>query len=77
MFENSKFGDMLSTRDGRKAIFIGEWVKRHLGKEVPIYKCWVEDEDEPFDYEESGCIYGNSPTELEDGTIEYFGEDII
>lgn len=53
-FNNKQFGDMLTTRDGRKAVYLGMWEYRKFGETDIIYKCWMEDEDEPLDYGEDG-----------------------
>lgn len=77
VFENKKFGDILKTRDGRKAVYIGEWQVNSKFTVTPtLYKCWVENEDEPFEYNEEGKDFNGSYAELEDGTIESYGSDI-
>ena len=82
IFKDKKFGDILITRSGQKVAFLGEFTCHSLGMEdFDVYQCWIEDEEEPFYYYEDGttCLLINNqtPTELENGTIELLDTDIV
>ena len=76
IFSGKHFGDILHTRDGRKAVFLGVWDYRRLGKSDLIYKCWIEGENEPIEYGEDGKNFHEAYVQFEDGTIETYGTDI-
>lgn len=78
LFFKKKFGDILYTRNDRKTVFLGVWEKISFGRNLPlIFKCWVEGEFEPHDYEQDGKEYGEAYCEFEDGTLETYGTDIV
>lgn len=77
IFENAYFGKVYKTRDGRKAIFLYSTEKKLFKEYLLCYTLFIEDETDFYHYDTDGLNFSGGYAELEDGTIEYWGTDIV
>lgn len=76
VFKGKIFGNILHTRDGRRAIFIDKCIPLNA-MHKPYFRCWIEGDDEATEYNEFGYLYAVSYCEDEEGNIEVLGDDIV
>lgn len=82
IFEGKTFGDIMLTRDGRKAVFLGEWeTLSKIFERGNCFKCIIEGEDDAIGYKCDGSYYGDkygdTYCEDDDGNLDVWGIDIV